>query len=165
MRRRSRGGHLDYRAIDPARARRISSNAVPLGLGSLALGGALVPSVVYLALGWVKKVPLLAMTVGAHGALVLIGVLFGLVTMSMRGTVAAGRLELGSANAVRRNLLVLWNLCLLMACLGWLAFGAGAATAPVPIGTLATIAEVLVPAMLVVYNGIATVLAGRWLRG
>lgn len=105
----------------------MSASAVPLGLGSFSLAAALAGSVVYLAVGWATKVPLLAMTVGAHGVLALIAVLFGIVTMSMRRTVSARRLELGSANAVRRNLLVLWNLCLPMACLGWLAFGAGAA--------------------------------------
>lgn len=165
MRRRRLADRLNYRAIDPGRARRISASAVPLGLGSLALAAALAASVVYLAVGWTAKVPLLAMTVGVDGALALIAVLFGIVTLSMRHTVSAGRLELGSANAVRRNLLVLWNLCLLMACLGWLAFGVGAASAREPIGAPATIVEILVPAVLVVYNGTVTVLASRLLRG
>lgn len=163
--RRSQGDRLDYRAIDSGRARRITASAVPLGLGSLALAAALVAGVVYLAPGWTTKVPLLAMTVGTHGALALIAVIFGIVVISMRGVISAGRLELGSANAVRRNLLVLWNLCLLMACLGWLVFGAGAATAREPIGALATIVVIIMPAAIVVYNGTVMVLGIRWLRG
>ncbi|EID52815.1 hypothetical protein SacxiDRAFT_0540 [Saccharomonospora xinjiangensis XJ-54] len=118
----------------------------------------------YLAVGWATKVPLLAMTVGAHGAQALIAALFGIVTMSMRNTVSARRLELRSANAVRRNLLVLWNLGLLMACLGWLALGVGVTAAPEPIGAPTAFVEILVPAVLVVYNGVVVVLAHRLLR-
>jgi hypothetical protein len=164
VRRRNLGRHLDYRAIPPVRARRIGTIAVPLALGSLTLATGLAASVVYLALRWASKFPLLLMTVSAHGALALIAVLFGIVAMSMRGTVAAGRLELGAANAVRRNLLVLWNLCILMACLGWLALGASAAMTPAPIGVPTTILDILVPAMLVVYNGAVTVTAHSLLR-
>ncbi|GHF32766.1 hypothetical protein GCM10017566_01690 [Amycolatopsis bartoniae] len=137
---------------------------MPLGLGSLALPAAPTASVVYLPAGWTSEVPLLAVTVGTDGALALIAGVFGTVVMSMRRVISAGRLELGLANAVRRNLLVLWNLCLLMACLGWLAFGAGAATARTPIGTLATIVEILMPTVLVVYDGTVMVLVSRWLR-
>lgn len=154
----------DYRAIDPSRARRIGASAVPLGLGSLSLATAFAGSVVCLGVGWATKAPLLAMTVGAHGAQAVIAVSFGIVTMSMRRTVSARRLELGSANAVRRNLLVLWNLSLLMACLGWLAFGVGVTTTPESIGASAAFVEILVSAVLVVYNGIVLVVASRLLR-
>ncbi|WP_232285239.1 hypothetical protein [Saccharomonospora xinjiangensis] len=164
MRRRDRGRRRDYRAIDPTRARRISASAAPLALGSFSLATALTGSAVYLAVGWATKVPLLAMTVGAHGAQALIAALFGIVTMSMRNTVSARRLELRSANAVRRNLLVLWNLGLLMACLGWLALGVGVTAAPEPIGAPTAFVEILVPAVLVVYNGVVVVLAHRLLR-
>jgi hypothetical protein len=159
-----RRGRSDYREVDPARARRISAIALPLGLGSLALSVVLAGAVVYLALAWVKDAPLLAMTVGVHGAMALIGIFFGFAVMSMRAAVSADRLDVGSANAIRRNLLVLWNLSLLMACLGWLAFGAGTTTARVPIGPPAIIVDILVPAVLVVYNGAVTVLASRLLR-
>lgn len=115
MRRRNRGRHLDYRAIPPVRAGRVGTIAVPLAFGSLTLATGVGASVVYLALRWATESHLLLMTVGAHGALALIAVLFGIAVMSMCGPASAGRLELGAANAVRRNLLVLWNLCILMA--------------------------------------------------
>jgi hypothetical protein len=159
-----RSGHLDYRAIDPLRARRIHALAIPLGLGSLALSAVLAGVVVYLALAWAPKVPLLGMTVGTHGAMALIAIGSGVVTISMRSAVSAGRLELGSANAMRRNLLVLWNISLLMACLGWLTFGVGISMTRVPIGVPATLTDVLVPAVLAVYNGTVAVLASRLLR-
>ena len=160
----SRSGHLDYRAIDPVRAHRIHTLAIPLGLGSLALGAVLAGAVVYLALTWVAKVPLQAMTAGMHGAMALIAMCFGVITISMRSAVSAGRLELGSANAIRRDLLVLWNISLLMACLGWLTFGVGISMARAPIGASAMLADVLVPAVLAAYNGTVAVLASRLLR-
>jgi hypothetical protein len=162
--RSGRSGHLDYRAIDPVRAHRIQTLAIPLGLGSLALGALLAGGVVYLALTLVPTVPLLAMTAGTHGATALIGICFGVITVSMRSAVSAGRLELGSANAIRRNLLVLWNISLLMACLGWLTLGAGFSMARLPIGTPAILTDVLVPAVLAVYNGTVAVLVSRLLR-
>jgi len=163
-RRPTRPGRLDYRAIDAARAHRIHALAVSLGLGSLALGAALAGGVVYLALAWVAKVPLLGMTAGTHGAMALLAIGFGIVTISMRSTISAGRLELGSANATRRNLLVMWNISLLMACLGWLTFGIGISMTRVPIGAPAILTDVGLPAVLAVYNGTVTVLASRLLR-
>lgn len=160
----ARSGRLDYRAIDPVRAHRIHTLAVPLGLVSLALGAVLAGGVVYLALTWVAKVPLLGMTAGTHGAMAVLAISFGVVTISMRSTVSAGRLELRSANATRRNLLVLWNMSLLMACLGWLAFGVGISMARVPIGALPILTDVGVPAVLAVYNGTVAVLVSRLLR-
>lgn len=161
---RPRARYRDYRAIDPARARRISTIALPLGLGSLALSVVLAGGVVYLALVWVQDAPLLAMTVGVHGAMALMGIFFATIAMSMRAAVSADRLDFGSANAVRRNLLVLWNLSLLMACLGWLALGVATTMARAPIGLPAIVVDILVPAVFVVYNGAVTVLASRLLR-
>lgn len=84
--------------------------------------------------------------------------------MFMRGTVSAGRIELAAANAVRRDLLVLWNLGILMACLGWLALGASAAQTPTPIVVPSTLFHTLLSATLVVYDGAVTVFAYRLLR-
>lgn len=159
-----RSDRADYRAIDPTRAHRIHTLAVPLGVGSVTLGVVLAGCVLYLALVWMAKVPLLGMTVGTHGAMALLAIVFGVVTISMRSAVSAGRLELGAANAARRNLLVVWNLSLLMACLGWLAFGVGISIARVPIGATAILAGVLAPAAVAAYDGIVTVLATRLLR-
>lgn len=164
MRRRSRGGQTDYRTIDAHRAAQIAARAVPLALGSFSLAAALAGSLVYLVMAWAHKVPLLAMTACTHGAVVLLAVISGMVTVSTRGTISAGRLELRSADAVRRNLLVLWNLSVLMTCLGWLAFGAGVAIGPKSIGSLPTVVEIVVPALLIGYNGVVTVLLSRSLR-
>lgn len=130
----------------------------------MALGFVLAGVVVYLALAWAAEVPLLAMTAGTHGAMALIAMCSGVITISMRSTISAGQLELGAANAIRRNLLVLWNTSLLMACLGWLTFGVGISTAHVPVGAFAIIADLLAPAVLAVYGGIVAVLASRLLR-
>ncbi|MFD2422143.1 hypothetical protein [Amycolatopsis pigmentata] len=130
----------------------------------MALGVVLAGCVLYLALAWMAKVPLLGMTVGIHGAMALLAIVFGGVTISMRSAVSTGRLELGSANAARRNLLVVWNLSLLTACLGWLTYGVGISIARVPFGKLAILADVLAPAAIAVYDGIVTVLATRLLR-
>jgi hypothetical protein len=62
------------------------------GVGSLALGAALAGVVVYLALAWAPKVPLLAMIAGTHGAMALIAMCLGVVTISMRTAVSAGQL-------------------------------------------------------------------------
>ncbi|TVT15501.1 hypothetical protein FNH06_36090 [Amycolatopsis acidiphila] len=115
-------------------------------------------------LACVGKVPLLVMTACTRGAVVLIAAIFGIVTVSTRRTVSAAQLELRSADAVRRNLLVLWNLSVLMTCLGWLAFGAGVAIGPRSLGWLPAVIEIAVPAALVIYNGVATVLVSRLLR-
>ncbi|WAL63793.1 hypothetical protein ORV05_22675 [Amycolatopsis cynarae] len=130
----------------------------------MTLAAALVGVVVYLALTWVPKVPLLAMTAGTHGAMALIAMCSGVVTISMCIAVSACQLELGSANAIRRNLLVLWNLSVLMACLGWLGLGTGPGLAHVPIGAPVIVVSVLVPTVLVLCNGTVTVLAIRLLR-
>lgn len=161
---RDRSVCRDYRPIDPARARRIHALAIPLGVGSLALGAALAGVVVYLVLTWVPKVPLLAMTAGTHGAMALIAIWSGVITISMLTAVSASQLELGSANAIRRNLLVLWNLSILMACLGWLGLGTGPSLAHVPLGAPVVVVSVLAPTVLVLYNGIVTALAIRLLR-
>jgi len=134
-------------------------------LGSLVLGAALAGVAVYLALACAPKVPLLAMTAGTHGAMAIIAIGFGVITISMHSAVSAGRLELRSANAIRRNLLVLWNISLLMACLGWLTFGVSLSMARVPIGAPVILADVFVAAILTVYNGFVAVLASRLLRG
>ncbi|WP_245788693.1 hypothetical protein [Amycolatopsis marina] len=143
---------------------RISTIAVPLGVGSLILSTVLAASAVYLALQRPPELSLLLTTACAHGALALSGVLFGIVAMFMRGTVSAGRIELAAANAVRRDLLVLWNLGILMACLGWLALGASAAQTPTPIVVPSTLFHTLLSATLVVYDGAVTVFAYRLLR-
>jgi hypothetical protein len=51
-----------------------------------------------------------------------------------------------------------------MACLGWLTLGAGFSMARLPIGTPAILTDVLVPAVLAVYNGTVAVLVSRLLR-
>ena len=113
------------------------------GFGSLVPAAALTAGVVYSAARRTSKVPLSATTAGTQGALALIAVVFGIVVvMSVRSVVSAGRLELGSTNAVR----------------------AGAATARTPIGTAATSVEILMPTLLVVYDGTVVVLVNRWLR-
>jgi hypothetical protein len=128
------------------------------------LGATLASDVVYVALNWVPKVPLFAMTAGTHGALALMVLCSGFVTMSMRFAVVSGQIELGSANAVRRDLLVLWNLSLLMALLGWLGFAIGISLARVPVGALAILSTLLLPAATIGYSGTVVVLATRLLR-
>lgn len=156
--------YRNYRPIDPARARRIHTLAVPLGLGLLVLGAVLAGVVVYLALTWAPKVPLLAMTAGMHGATALIAMCSGVITISLRKAVSTGWLNLGSANAARRNLAVLWTLSILMALLGWLGVGAGPSLAHVSLGVPVVVASMLVPIVLLLYNGIVTVLVSRLLR-
>jgi hypothetical protein len=130
----------------------------------VVLGAAVAVGVVYLALQWMTKVPLIAMTVATHGALALIVVCSGLITMSMRSAVTADQLELGSADAIRRNLLILWNLSLLMALLGWLGFAIGISLTRVPIHLPAIFLSLLLPAMAIVYGGTVTMLVTRLLR-
>lgn len=138
--------------------------AIPLGLGTLMLAAAVAGGVAYLALKWVSRAPLLAMTVGVHGAAALIMACFGVITMSMRCAVSTGQLERRSATAIRRNLLVLWNLGLLMTCLGWLGFATGISLARVQISTPTVLTGLLLPALLLGYGGTVVVLASRLLR-
>lgn len=131
----------------------------------MALGASLAGVVVYLALSWVQKMPLVAMTAGTHGSVALIAMYCGVITMSMRRVVSTGQLELGSAHAIRRNLLVMWTMSLVMACLGWFAFAVGISMAHVPVGASAILVDLPVSGVLVAYTGTVAVLARRLLRG
>lgn len=153
-----------YRPLDPARAQRITGNAVPLGLGALVLGLLLGGAVVYLVSAWVSKSPLLAMTVGIEGALTLIVLMFGVLTTKLRSTVSNGHLELVAATALRRNLLVLWNFGMLLACLGCLTLVIGLNLVRTPIGVAPYLAGLIPAVLAAAYLGFVAVSASRLLR-
>jgi hypothetical protein len=140
------------------------TSAVPWGLGALVLGLVLVGAVVYLASVWVTKSPLLAMTVGTEGALALIALMFGFLTTKMRSTVVNGHLEMGAATALRRNLLVLWNFGMLLACLGCLTLVIGLSLVRTPTGAAPYLAGVLPAVLAAVHLGFVAVSASRLLR-
>lgn len=153
-----------YRPMDPVRLRRIANAGVPLGLGSFALSVALGAAVVYLALTWVTKAPLLAMAVGTEGALALIVLLFGCVTMTMRSTVSTGHFEMVAAATLRRNVLVLWNFGMLLACLGCFTLVVGLSMLRAYTGIAPYLAGVVAPVTTVVYLGFVAVYVSRLLR-
>lgn len=154
-----------YRSLDPIRVQRIVSNSTSQGLGAFVLALLLGGAVVYLVSAWVTKSPLLAMAVGTEGALMIIVLIFGFLTMKMRSTVANGHLELVAATALRRNLLVLWNFGMLLACLGCLTLVIGLSMVRTPIGVAPYLAGILPAVVAAVYLGFVAVSAGRVLRG
>ncbi|MEC3977837.1 hypothetical protein [Amycolatopsis sp. H20-H5] len=153
-----------YRPLDPVRVRRIVGNAMPLGLGALVLGVLLVGAVVYLVSAWVAKSPLLVMTVGTEGALTLIVLMFGFLTTKMRSTVSNGHLEMVAATALRRNLLVLWNFGMVLACLGCLTLVIGLSLVRTPVGAAPYLAGTLPALVAAVYLGFVAASASRLLR-
>ncbi|KAA9164069.1 hypothetical protein FPZ12_008110 [Amycolatopsis acidicola] len=157
-----RSGGGGRRAIDPGRATRIRSAAVPLGLGSWVLALVLAASAGNIAVTWVPQAPLLGMTIGTHGALAIVTVLFGVNVIALRSRVSPGWLDIGVATRIRRNLLVLGNFGLLLACLGWLTLGVAAGETA--ISTPVLVVEFLLPAVLVAYTGLVAVLVSRWTR-
>jgi hypothetical protein len=159
------GAQPFYRPLDPTRSRRIATSAVPLGLGALALGLLLVGAVVYLAVAWVSKSALLAMTHGTEGPMSLIVVIFGFLTMKMRSTVSTGYLEMVAATALRRNLFVLWGFGTVLALLGCFTLVLGLSLVRTPIGVAPYLAGILPALAAAVYLGFVAVSAGKLLRG
>jgi phosphate starvation-inducible membrane PsiE len=157
--------HPYYRPLDPIRLRRITNSAVPLGLGSVVLGLVLGGAVVYLVSAWATKAPLLAMTAGTEGALALVLLYFGFLTMTMRYTVSTGHLEMTAATALRRNLLVLWNFGMLLACLGCFTLVMGLSLVRTPTGAAPYLTGLLPAIASAVYLGAVAVFASRLLRG
>lgn len=154
----------DHRPIELERVNRIRAVSRPLGLGCLLLSAAVIGEVVYVAITGIPKVGLLAMAAALHATAAIVMTCSGAIAMSMRATVSTGLLELRSSSTIRRNLLVLWNLTILLVCLGWFVLAVAIGMSREPIGQLAVALATVIPAAMLVHGGIVAVLANKLLR-